>query len=74
MPLQTGQDAVFEVREGAEATRLRGVISFVSPVVDPASGLQVVKAEFDNAEGRVRPGVAGTLYVGTGEDERRSNP
>ena len=34
---------------------------FVSPVTDPASGLVEVIAEFDNADGVVRPGITGRL-------------
>jgi len=34
-------------------------------VVDPASGLGVLKAVFDNGAGRIRPGVPATLrFVG----------
>jgi multidrug efflux pump subunit AcrA (membrane-fusion protein) len=34
---------------------------FVSPVTDPSSGLVEVIAEFDNADGVVRPGITGRL-------------
>ena len=40
-------------------TNIGGKIVFISPVVDPASGLQKVKVLFDNAEGKIRPGVSG---------------
>lgn len=40
-----------------------GKIVFISPVVDPASGLLRVKAIFDNPGGRLRPGVAGRLHL-----------
>jgi RND family efflux transporter MFP subunit len=36
-------------------------ISFISAVVDPASGLARIKALFDNADGKIRPGIAATL-------------
>lgn len=36
-------------------------ICFISPVVDPASGLARVKAIFDNADGKIRPGIAATM-------------
>jgi RND family efflux transporter MFP subunit len=42
---------------------MTGKICFVSPVVDPASGLATVKAIFENADGGVRPGLAATLTV-----------
>jgi membrane fusion protein (multidrug efflux system) len=38
-----------------------GKISFISPVVDAASGLAKVKAIFDNADGAIRPGLAAHL-------------
>ena len=43
--------------------RIAGTVVFVSPVVDPASGLLEVKAEFDNKEGEVRPGIAGVMLL-----------
>ena len=36
-------------------------ITLMTAVVDPASGLQKVKALFDNRDGKVRPGVAGRM-------------
>jgi RND family efflux transporter MFP subunit len=36
-------------------------ISYIAPVVDPASGLAKVKAIIENPEGRIRPGVAGRM-------------
>ncbi|MGB8170659.1 MAG: efflux RND transporter periplasmic adaptor subunit [Chthoniobacteraceae bacterium] len=39
------------------------VISFVAPVVDSASGLVKVKALFENADGRVRPGLAAEMIL-----------
>ena len=43
--------------------KLKGKIVFLSPVVDPASGLQKVRVLFDNTEGQVRPGVAGKMLI-----------
>lgn len=60
----------------AEATQLRedsnavitvgeiqcpGTVIFVSPVIDPSSGLLKVKVAFDNAGGQVIPGAAGQV-------------
>jgi RND family efflux transporter MFP subunit len=45
----------------ASGTGVPGRISFVSPVLDPASGLQSIKAVFDNPDARVRPGAAGNM-------------
>lgn len=36
-------------------------ICFISPVVDPASGLARIKALFDNTDGKIRPGIAATM-------------
>jgi len=38
-----------------------GKICFISPTVDAASGLAKVKAIFDNADGKIRPGLAAQL-------------
>ena len=38
-------------------------ICFISPVVDPASGLARIKAVFENKNGTVRPGVAAKLSI-----------
>jgi macrolide-specific efflux system membrane fusion protein len=40
-----------------------GNIAFVSPEVDPLNGQVRVWAEIDNREGRLRPGLAGTLTI-----------
>jgi len=42
---------------------VEGKICFISPVVDPASGLATVKAIFENAAGAIRPGLAAKLTV-----------
>ncbi|HEY1660826.1 MAG TPA: efflux RND transporter periplasmic adaptor subunit [Verrucomicrobiae bacterium] len=38
-----------------------GKICYISPIVDPASGLARIKAIFDNTDGKIRPGVSATL-------------
>jgi RND family efflux transporter MFP subunit len=48
---------------GGVAKPLAGKICFISPVVDPASGLATVKAIFENAGGGIRPGLAAKLTV-----------
>ena len=42
----------------------QGVIEYISPVVDPSSGLREVKVLFDNSDSRVKPGMSGTLLIG----------
>ncbi|HWC60266.1 MAG TPA: efflux RND transporter periplasmic adaptor subunit [Verrucomicrobiae bacterium] len=56
--LRLDQPVKIELEGGAVVT---GKISFLSPVVDPASGLAKVKALFDNADGKIRPGLAAKL-------------
>ena len=46
---------------GLPQSSSRGVVDYVSPVVDPSSGLREIKVLFDNPDGRVLPGVTGTL-------------
>jgi multidrug efflux pump subunit AcrA (membrane-fusion protein) len=61
--LKTGQAVQIEVEDAAAPIRVQGRLIFVSPVVDSASGLQKVKAVFDNTEGQVRPGLAGKMLL-----------
>lgn len=61
--LTVGHAIQLELGEGAKTERLEGKIVFVSPVVDPASGLMRIKAQFENRDGKVRPGVAGRLQI-----------
>lgn len=58
--LQLEQSVKIEVNGGAIVT---GKISFISPVVDPASGLAKVKAVFENKEGRIRPGLTAKMIA-----------
>jgi RND family efflux transporter MFP subunit len=61
--LRKGQAVDLKIKAGHDTVARKGVIIFVSPVVDQASGLLEVKAEFDNQDGSVRPGVAGFLLL-----------
>ena len=61
--LRIGQAATVEVEAGASTAVFQAIISFVSPVVDPASGLLKVKAIFENPDERIRPGLAGTMRL-----------
>jgi multidrug efflux pump subunit AcrA (membrane-fusion protein) len=40
-----------------------GKICFISPVVDAASGLAKVKVIFENADGKIRPGLAAKMVA-----------
>jgi RND family efflux transporter MFP subunit len=59
--LRVGQRVDLEIEVGPAIASVPGTISFVSPVVDPASGLLKVKAIFENPDGKIRPGVAGRM-------------
>jgi RND family efflux transporter MFP subunit len=59
--LRIDQKVDLEVESGPSVVLLQGTIGFVSPVVDPASGLMKVKAIFENPDGKIRPGVAGKM-------------
>ena len=56
--LQLDEPVQIQVDGGQMAS---GKICFISPVVDAASGLARIKAVFDNAEGKIHPGMAATM-------------
>lgn len=50
--------------EGKKSPQIReGFVEFISPVVDPSSGLRTVKIVFDNSDGSIQPGVKGILSI-----------
>lgn len=61
--LKAGQKVDLRIKIGKETVDKKGKVVFASPIVDPASGLLEVKVEFENADGTVRPGVAGFLLL-----------
>lgn len=61
--VKVGQELGIEIATPSGAVVLHGAVIFVSPVVDPASGLMRMKVKFANSDNRVRPGVAGMLQV-----------
>lgn len=61
--LKKGQSVKLQIQTGSSTIEKKGKIVFVSPVVDPASSLLKVKAEFENHDGMVRPGVPGTMLL-----------
>ena len=61
--LKLGQQVKLQIEEGARLIPVTATIAFISPVVDPGSGLVKVKALFDNAEGTIRPGIAGKMHL-----------
>jgi RND family efflux transporter MFP subunit len=61
--LRLALDQPVSLEIGGIAKPVTGKICFISPVVDPASGLSTVKAIFENADGGIRPGLAAKLTV-----------
>lgn len=59
--LKVGQEVKLEVAGLKES--VKAVIALTAPVVDQASGLARVKAVFDNASGKVRPGLAAKMII-----------
>jgi membrane fusion protein (multidrug efflux system) len=47
----------------ADGQSVTGKISFISPVVDAASGLACIKAIFENPDGKIRPGMAAKMTL-----------
>jgi RND family efflux transporter MFP subunit len=61
--LKLDQPVSLEIEAGITPVMVQGKISYISPVVDPASGLMKVKAAFDNPDAKIRPGVAGKMLL-----------
>jgi RND family efflux transporter MFP subunit len=63
--IKRDQNVRLEIDLGGGKAVIPGKVFFVSPLVDPASGLQKVKIIFDNKDGRVRPGLTGIVLSET---------
>jgi len=61
--LTMGQSVHLEIQTGSKSLKKKGTIVFISPVVDPASGLLKVKAQFDNSGGEIWPGISGFMFL-----------
>ncbi len=59
--LKLDQSVKLEVESGTSVVPIAAKIIFISPVVDPASGLVKVRAVYENADGKTRPGLAAKL-------------
>ncbi len=59
--LSPGKQVTVRLREIEGPITRQGTVEFVSPLVDASSGLREVKVLFDNADGRVHPGVSGSI-------------
>jgi RND family efflux transporter MFP subunit len=63
--LKKDQAVRLEIDLGGAKSIIPGKVYFISPLVDPASGLQRVKILFDNKDGRIRPGLTGVMLSET---------
>ncbi|MEN9329105.1 MAG: hypothetical protein RLZZ484_293 [Pseudomonadota bacterium] len=61
--LQVGSVVKIELGQDSQVRVRSAKVVFVSPIADPSSGLVEVIAEFDNADGSVRPGISGRMLL-----------
>lgn len=61
--LKLDQSVKLQVETGVSPVAVTAKVIFISPVVEPASGLVKVRALFDNADGKVRPGLAAKMIL-----------
>ena len=61
--LRLNEEVELHFNNGLATVRLPAQISFISPLLDPASGLRKIKATFLNKEGLIVPGTAGQLQL-----------
>ncbi len=61
--LKVNQPVTYISESGVGNRKFTGTIVFISPVVDPASGLLRIKAIFSNPEDGIRPGEGGFLEL-----------
>ena len=63
--LKRDQTVTLEIDLGSGKAVVSGKVFFVSPLVDPASGLQKLKILFENKDGKIRPGLTGVVLSET---------
>jgi RND family efflux transporter MFP subunit len=61
--LKVGATVKIELTVDGQLRSRMAKVVFVSPVTDPSSGLIEVIAEFENADGSVRPGISGRMLL-----------
>ena len=61
--LKPGKQVTVRLREIDGSVTLQGTVEFLSPLVDASSGLREVRVLFDNSDGRVHPGVTGSIVA-----------
>ncbi len=61
LKMKPGAKVALRIQEPDGAVSVAGTVEFVSPVVDASSGLREVKVVFENPDGKIQPGVTGTI-------------
>ena len=61
--LKKGQKVDISIQLGSGKINTKAIIIFISPIVDPASGLFQVKAAFKNTNRKIKPGVEGFMIL-----------
>lgn len=61
--LRRGQAVTVRLQEFTTPITRRGTVEFISPVVDPSSGLREVKVLINNSDASVNPGVSGSIVL-----------
>ena len=61
--LKSGSNVRLDIDSGNQSVQVTGILSYVAPVVDPASGLLRIKAIFNNTDGKIKPGVTGRILI-----------
>ena len=56
-----GKKIAIQIDDPAISVPVTGIVTFISPVVDPGSSLVEIRATFDNPDWKVRPGVKGRV-------------
>lgn len=59
--LKAGAQQLIRLESGSSVAEVTGLIKFVSPVADPASGLVQVEISFSNPGRRIKTGIKGTI-------------
>ena len=61
--LTLGQQVQLQLQSGTDPIDIEAKLIFISPLIDPASGLRKIKVEFANQEQKIVPGVAGLMFL-----------
>jgi RND family efflux transporter MFP subunit len=61
--LKVGQKLPVDVTASGGTVKVEGVVEFISPVIDAASGLRRIKLLIDNRDGRLVPGAPAVLNL-----------